>query len=156
MGANTLNFEDDNMKTVRILLVVIALTALPLYSQHVTRHPGDILHYKVAVEGGDIDKITDVTLNFWSGTPIPPNQQGLSNGFPGACTKSSATPSVWDCSATIPKTVSNGDYTITWVAIGSGPNLGKRYEENYHIPLVPIENPQAFNFPSKVTVTEQP
>jgi hypothetical protein len=148
--------EVMNMKTVGNLLVVIALTVLPLYGQHVTRHPGDILHYKVTAEGGDTSGITNIALNFWSGTTIPPNQQGLSNGFQGSCNKSSTAPNVFDCSVTIPNTVSNGDYTITWVSIGAGPNLGKRYDGDYHIPLVPIENRAAFNFPSKVTVTEQP
>jgi len=148
------------MSMYRLLSFVILLTLgfgiadAQQVQPSVKRHPGDVIHYKVAVEGGDIDKITDVTLNFWSGTAISENQQGLSNGFPGSCNKT-AVPNVFDCSVTIPNTVSNGDYTITWVAIGSGPNLGKRYDGDYHIPLVPIENPKTFNFPSKVTVTEQ-
>jgi hypothetical protein len=144
-----------NMKTAAMLLIVITVVAFPLYGQHVTRHPGDILHYKVSVEGGDIDKITNVTINFWSGTPISPNQQGLTNGFQGPCTKTE-NPKIFDCAVAIPDRTSNGDYTITWVSIGAGQNFGRRYDGDYHIPLVPIENSKTFNFPSKVTITEQP
>jgi hypothetical protein len=143
-------------KTLKTILLAGTLLGLGIaQAQSVKRHPGDVLHYRVTVEGGDIDKITSVALNFWSGTPIPQNQQGFSNGFPGDCTRSSAIPNVFDCSVTIPDTVSDGDYTITWVAIGSGPRLNRRYEVDFHIALVPIENPKTFNFPTKVTVTEQ-
>jgi hypothetical protein len=143
-------------KTLKTILLAGTLLSLGIaQAQSVKRHPGDIIKYSVTAEGGDTDRITAVTLNFWTGTPIPQNQQGLTNGFTGACTKSSATPRVFDCSVTIPDNVSNGDYTIAWVSVGAGPNLGKRYEGDFHIPLVPIENPKTFNFPTKVTVTEQ-
>ena len=143
-------------QVLRTILLAGTLLGLGItQAQSVKRHPGDVIKYKVSVEGGDIDKITSVTLSFWSGTPIPQNQQGLTNGFTGTCTTPSVAPHVFDCSVTIPDNVSNGDYTINVISIGAGPNLGKRYDGDFHVPLVPIENPKAVNFPNKVTVTEQ-
>jgi hypothetical protein len=144
------------MRTLKTILLAGTLAGLGIaQAQSVKRHPGDVLHYKVGLEGGDIAGITSARLNFWTGTQNPQNQQGFTNGFSGACTKSSTVSPVLDCSATIPDNVWNGDYTITWVELTSNSGFTKRYNEDFHVPIVPIENPKSVNFPTKITVIEQ-
>jgi hypothetical protein len=62
---------------------------------------------------------------------------------------------MWNCDISIPTGVANGDYQLFRVGLGT-PDFGKSYEEDFHLPIVPVENPNTFSPPSKVTVTEQP
>ena len=143
------------MKTVGNLLVVIALTILPLYGQSsVKRHPGEHLHYNVALADGDIGKITGVNVHLRTNATPPPNQPGAARQFGGNCQKS-VDPKIWTCDVLIPLQAVSGDYQLFNIGVGT-PDFGKSYEEDFHVPLVPIENPNTFTPPSKVTVTEQP
>jgi hypothetical protein len=146
------------MKPIGFAIAICAL-AVAAYGQQaqpsVKRHPGDVLHYQVKFEGGELAKVTVVNLNFRTSDPIPADQQGLTNGFGGPCVKSVAV-GVWDCSVTIPDRVWNGNYRVNGVGVGAGTSLGKYYEEDLHVPLVPIENSAMFIPPTKVTVTPKP
>lgn len=146
-------------KTTILAIAVLALT-VAAYGQQpqqtsVKRHPGDVLHYQVKLEGGELAKVTGVRINLRTSDPIPADQQGLTNGFGGNCTKSAAV-QVWDCSVTIPDRVWNGNYRVNGVGVGTGTSLGKSYDEDFHVTLVPIENSANFIPPTKVTVTEKP
>jgi hypothetical protein len=147
------------MKPIGTLLIGAAIAALPLYAQQaqpsVKRHQQEIVHYQVRLEGGDISKITTVNIVFNTQKAVAPDQSGFTNSFGGQCIKSSGAPNVWDCSATIPNNIADGDYRLIEVDIGAGP-FSKPYSEEFHVPLIPIENTQTFTPPSKVTVKEQP
>ncbi len=121
----------------------------------VKRHPKEVLHYQVKFEGGDTAKVTEAGLNFRSEDPIPADQPGLTNRFGGSCTKATADSAVLECAATIPDNIANGNYRLNIVNAIAGP-LSKGYDEDFHVPLVPIENPQTFNPPTKVVVTPKP
>jgi hypothetical protein len=124
-------------------------------SPSVTRHPGDVLHYQVKFEGGDADKITEARIGLRTES-IPADQPGLTNGFQGSCTKSSPPQAhLFECQATIPNNAATGNYRVSNVAAIAGV-LSKGYNEDFHVPLVPIENPQTFNPPTKVIVTPKP
>jgi hypothetical protein len=148
---------------LKIALVMFAFSVLAsgqfLYSQQsqpsTIRHPDDILRYQITLEGGDADKVDTITIGFDSTEGVPANQPGLTNGFRGQCKKSSTAPDVWDCSATIPHNIADGDYRLGRVDVAAG-MFAKGYTEDFHVRLVPIKNPQTFTPPSKVTVKEQP
>jgi hypothetical protein len=140
------------MKTLGSLLVAIALT-LPLYGQSVKRHPGEHLHYNVTLADGDVAKVTGVSVHLNSPTPPPPTQPGAQIQFGGNCQKT-ADPKIWSCDITIPN-IADGDYRLSEVDLGT-PDFSKPYNEDFHVPIVPIQNPNTFTPPSKVTVTERP
>ncbi len=144
------------MKGIGTFVVGIALTVLPLHSlaqSPLKRHPGEHLHYNVRVADGDIDKITGVNVHLKTNASAPPNQAGTSQ-FGGQCQKS-PDPKIWTCDVVIPSGVIDGDYQLFQVGLGT-PDFGKSYTEDFHVPIVPIQNPNTFTPPSKVTVTEQP
>jgi hypothetical protein len=143
------------MKAFGYTLAFAVVLAVSLHGQQVTRHPGEVIHYQVKLEGGELAKVTVVNVNLYTPDPIPQDQQGLTNGFSGNCVKG-ATPGIWDCSATIPDRVANGNYRVNSIGVGAGTTLGKSYNEDFHVPLVPIENPAMFIPPTKVTVTPKP
>lgn len=143
-------------KQARAALVVVgALSFGVLHAQQpsVKRHPGDHLHYNVTLTDGDIGKITGVSMNLKTSATQPPNQAGT-NGFGGNCQKSSD-PRIWTCDIVIPPNVIDGDYQLYMVSLGT-PDFGKQYNEDFHVPIVPIQNPNTFTPPSRVTVTQQP
>jgi hypothetical protein len=152
------------MKTIGVLLAVFALGSLPLYGQQVQpsvkRHPGEHVHYRVTLADGDIEKVSGVSivLTRSSTQPAPLNQPNAQTQFGGDCKKSSD-PKVWDCDAEIKQTVTDGDYELfqVWVVHQGRDNVnfGKSYGD-FHLPVVPIQNPNTFTPPSKVTVTPQP
>lgn len=143
------------MKRTGTLLVVIALAGLPLFGQQaaVKRQPGEHLHYSVAVADGDINKITGVSVHLITNATPRPDQQGTTQ-FGGNCQKSSD-PKTWTCDVLIPDGIIDGDYKLFQVSLGT-PVFGKTYDEDFHVPTVPIKNPNTFTPPSKVTVKEQP
>jgi hypothetical protein len=144
------------MKTLGNLLVVVALTILPIQAQTaVKRHPGDHLHYDVTVADGDIAKITRVVVNLKTSAPVVrPDQIDPSTQFGSGCQKTTD-PRIWTCDVPIPQNVASGDYQVYSVVVAS-PEFAKGYGEGFHVPTVPIENPNTFTPPSKVTVTEKP
>jgi hypothetical protein len=145
------------MKNKGVLLVVIALAGLPLFGQQpaVKRHPGEHIHYRVTVSDGEIEKITHIAVNLQISTSVPhPDQPAASLGFGGNCGKS-ADPKIWDCDVPIPPNVADGDYRLFDIQVGSSTFL-QSYEEDFHVPLVPVENPNTFKPPTKVIVTPQP
>jgi hypothetical protein len=103
---------------------------------------------------GDIDKVTNVAVSLRTEAPETPKQPGLQNTFGGQCKKSSD-PKVWGCDITIPQNVRDGDYRLYAVGVSSN-DFSSGYNEDFHVPLVPIENTGTFTPPSKVTVTERP
>jgi hypothetical protein len=146
------------MKTLGMWLFGIAITVLPICGQEaqlsVKRHPNDHLHYTVTVLDGDIDKITIVVVHLSSPVSAASDQPGAVSQFGANCQKS-ADPKMWDCDIVIPTNVANGNYRLSEVAV-STPDFGKAYDEDFHVPIVPIENLKTFNPPSKVKVTERP
>jgi hypothetical protein len=120
----------------------------------VKRHPGEHISYTVTLADGDISKITGVSVHLVTNAPELPNQPGAQPQFGGQC-KKSADPKIWNCDVLIPDGIRDGDYKLSQVSLGT-PNLGRSYTEDFHVPMVPIQNPSTFTPPSKVTVTEQP
>lgn len=116
------------------------------------RHPGEHLHYNVTFTDGDIAKITGTSLNFSTSAVATPDQAGTTQ-FGGQCQKTSD-PKIWTCDVVIPPGIIDGDYKLVNVGAGT-PNFGKSYTGDFHVPIVPIQNPDTFTPPSKVTVTEQ-
>lgn len=147
---------EKKMKTVGILVVGIALTALPLYGQQpsVKRHPGEHLRYNVTLSDGDIGKVSGVQVHLKTSATAPPNQPGAGTQFGTQCQKSSE-PKVWNCDVEIPKGIVSGDYELFQVGVGT-PEFGTSYTQDFHVPIVPIQNSDTFTPPSKVTVTPQP
>jgi hypothetical protein len=119
----------------------------------VKRHPGEHLHYSVRLNDGDIDNITGVSVSLGTVATGRPDQQ-LGTRFEGECQKSSD-PKIWTCDVLIPSSIVDGDYQLNRVGVGAGRYFGKSYTEDFHVPVVPIQNPDTFNPPSKVSVTEQ-
>jgi hypothetical protein len=120
----------------------------------VKRHPGEHLHYSVALADGDVGKITAVSVILRTSAPSSPSQPNAGAEFGVQCQKS-PDPKVWTCDLTIPSAIRDGDYQLYHVSVGS-PDFGKSYDEDFHVPLVPIQNPNTLTPPSKVTVTEHP
>ena len=141
------------MKTIGTLLAAIALTVLPLHGQ-VVRHQNDHLHYTVTLIDGDISKITKVSVNLKTAAPEVPNQLGAIAQFGTQCEKTND-PKIWSCDITIPPNIRSGDFRLFYVGLGDN-EFGKSYEEDFHLPLVPIQNTNTFTPPSKVTVQERP
>jgi hypothetical protein len=146
--------------TILGMLVVMALGALPLNAQYVAtvpttptvrRHPGEHLHYTVTLADGDIGKVTGVQVSLKTSAPMTAEQPNAISEFGGQCQKSSD-PKVWTCDLTIPTNMRDGDYQLYHVNVGT-PDFGKAYDEDFHVPIVPIQNPNTFTPPSKVTVT---
>lgn len=139
------------------LLVLAGLTvcfmASPLAGQDavVKRHPGDHLHYTVTLADGDINKIVAVNVGLQTTAQPRPDQEGGSS-FGAQCQKSSD-PKIWTCDVVIPTGTIDGDYRLSRVGVGT-PDFGKSYTEDFHLPVVPIQNPNTFTPPSKVVVTQ--
>jgi len=148
------------MRTIlKIVLVAGTLMSLGLGQEakaesSVKRHPGEHLHYNVALSDGDVGKITAVGVSLRTSAPNTPSQPNAGAEFSGQCQKS-PDPKVWACDVTIPSNIRDGDYQLYHVGVGS-PDFGKGYDEDFHVPLVPIQNPNTLALPSKVTVTEHP
>jgi hypothetical protein len=141
---------------LRTLLTGMALAVFPLYGQQpsVKRHQGEHLHYKVTFQDGDIGKIVAVNVSLRSSTAAPPTQPNAQTQFGAQCQKSTD-PKVWDCDVQIPQGIADGDYQLFTVGVGTS-EFGKNYSEDFHVPIVPIQNSNTFTPPSKVTVTPQP
>jgi hypothetical protein len=120
----------------------------------VKRHPGQHLHYDITLADGDIGKIAGVSVALRTSTPARPDQPNAGGEFGGQCQKS-PDPRAWTCDVVIPDGVRDGDYRLFHVGVGTR-EFGTDYSEDFHVPIVPIENPNTFTAPSKVTVTEQP
>ena len=145
------------MKTMRAVLIGAAITVLPLYAQQVPsvkRHPNEHLHYNVTLIGGEIDKVVHVSMNLNTKSEEAPNQAGSQPQFGGQCQKTND-PKIWFCDLVIPQNIRPGDYMVYSVGVSTN-DFGKGYEEDFHAPIVPIENSITFTPPSKVTVTPQP
>jgi hypothetical protein len=143
------------MKSAILCLLVAALSVLPLHAQQsaIKRHPGEHLHYTVSIADGDINKITGVQVHLKTDATARPDQQGT-NQFGANCEKSSD-PKIWTCDVVIPSNVGliDGDYTLFQVSLGT-PEFGQSYTEDFHVPVVPIQNPDTFTAPSKVKVSQ--
>jgi len=149
------------MKTIacftNALLMLTGLSvyfiASPLAGQQasVNRHPGDHLHYDVTLIDGDIGKIASMGISFKTSATARPDQQGT-NQFSGQCQKTSD-PKIWACDVLILSNVIDGDYQLFQVGVSS-PEFSKNYFEDFHVPVVTIQNGKTFTPPSHVTVTE--
>jgi hypothetical protein len=130
----------------------VCFTASPLNAQQagLKRHPGDHLHYNVTLADGDVGKVANVTVSLKTSATARPDQQGI-NQFGGRCQKTSD-PKIWTCDVVIRPDAIDGDYQLFQVG-ASSPEFGKDYSEDFHVPVVPIENPNTFHPPSHVTVT---
>jgi hypothetical protein len=146
------------MKTAGTLLIGLAVAMWPLYAQQaqpsVKRHPGEHLNYTVILEEGDVAKVTGVSVHLSSPSSASPTQPGAPSQFGFNCQKS-ADPRVWSCDGVIPTNIADGDYRLSEVSLGT-PDFAKSYDEDFHVPIVPIQNPNTFKPPSKITVTERP
>jgi hypothetical protein len=146
------------MKITGTLLIGAILTVCPLFAQQaqpsIKRHPGDHLHYSVILADGDIGKITAVSVVLRTSAPDRSSQPGAGGQFGGQCQKSTD-PKIWTCDVVIPDGTRDGDYQLYRVNMGTR-EFGTNHDEDFHVPLVPIQNPNTFTPPSKVTVTEQP
>jgi hypothetical protein len=145
-------------KVLKTILLAGTLLGLGIASGQqalpsVKRHPGEHLHYSVTFGGGDIGKIAGVSVHLKTSATPRPDQQG-GNQFGGNCQKSSD-PKTWTCDVVIPAGIIDGDYQLFQAGAGT-PEFGASYTEDFHVPIVPIQNPNTFTPPSKVTVTEQP
>lgn len=147
------------MKILGTLLIGAAIAALPLYAQQppqpaVKRHPGEHLHYNVKLPDGSIDKVTNVSINLNTSTPAGPTQPGAGGELGAQCQKT-PDPKLWTCDVLITTGIRDGDYRVYHVGVSSDV-FGKDYNDDFHLPIVPIENPRTFTPPSKVDVTVQP
>ena len=146
------------MKSLGILLAAITMgfgIANAQQSQpSVKRHPGEHLHYRVSIADGDVGKITGVSVALQSRTSPPANQPNAQTSLGGQC-KQSADPKEWDCDVVIPTGIADGDYRLYRVNVGT-PSFGTSIDEEFHLPVVPVENPNTFKVPTKITVTPQP
>jgi len=144
------------MRTVASFLCG-AVLVLPLYGQQpaVKRKPGDHVHYNVSLADGDVSKVTRVSMVLATNAPEAPNQLGSQGQFGADCQKTKDDPKVWFCDGLIPPNIRPGDYRVLNVVVATD-DFGKGYHEDFHVPLVPIENPNTFTPPTKVTVTPQP
>ena len=120
----------------------------------IKRHPGEHLHYQITLQGGDVDKVTNVTVNLRSSMAAPSTQPAAQTEFGTQC-KKSAESKIWNCDVEIPQGIADGDYRLYHVGV-SAANFGKSYDEDFSVPTVPIQNSSTFTPPSKVTVTPQP
>ncbi|MGB8523251.1 MAG: hypothetical protein WCD43_09805 [Candidatus Acidiferrales bacterium] len=148
------------MFAVFAALAMILFSTLPARAQQqqpqqlsVKRHPNEHLHYQVTVADGDIGKITGVSVHLKTSATPRPDQQGTTE-FGGNCQKTND-PKTWTCDVVIPTGIIDGDYQLFQVGV-STPVFGTSYTEDFHVPVVPIENPDTFTPPSKVTVKQQP
>lgn len=143
------------LKTVLVaeILLSLGIANAQQAQPSVKRHPGQHLHYNVKLADGDISKVTGVSVHLKTNATPTPDQAGTTQ-FGGNCQKS-ADPKIWICDVVIPSGVIDGNYQLFQVSAGT-PDFGKAYTEDFHVPIVPIQNPNTFTPPSKVTVTEQP
>ncbi len=139
------------------VLVLLLMLTTSFYGQQpqqpsVKRHPGDVLHYQVKFEGGDVAKLAGASVHLRTQDSPPANQQSFDSSFSGSC-GAPVSPGVFQCSVTIPDSVRNGSYQLFEVDTGTR-IAGTSYQQDFGVPAIPIENPNTFTKPSKVTVTE--
>jgi hypothetical protein len=145
-------------KTLKTILLAGTLLGLGIAQAQqpessVKRHPGEHLHYTVALSDGDIGKVTNVSVHLQTDMPAPDKQPNASGQFGGLCVKSND-PKIWTCDIVIPPAIRDGNYRLSIVGVSSA-TFGTEYREDFHVPVVPIENENTFRAP-RVTVTEQP
>jgi hypothetical protein len=135
------------------LVITSGLLGQVLYGQQpaVKRHPGDHLRYTVTLADGDTGKVTGVSVHLKTPAAPRPDQQGRPQ-IDSGCQKS-ANPKVWACDVVIPPNAIDGDYELFEVDLGT-PDFSKSYSQDFHVRVVPIQNPSTFTPPSKITVSE--
>ena len=142
-----------NHKVIALAVVVWAL-GVCVYGQSVTRHPGDVLHYQIKFDGGDVGKITGVSIHLVTHDVIPADQPNAATQFGGNC-GAPISPGVFECSVPIPDGIPNGTYQLFKVSTET-PQFGTSYHQDFKVPSIPVQNPKTFNKPTSVTVTEKP
>lgn len=144
-----------------VAVVVILFPVLGAHAQQekisAKHHPGEHLRYSVTFEDGEVNKITGIQMSFSTsaaGRPDQPNGGTQFGSEDGNCQKS-IDPKTWNCDLVIPKNIVDGDYNLFQVVAGTTV-FGKIYHEDFHVPMVSIENYNTFAPPSRVTVKQQP
>src|SRR6202035_5545010 len=97
------------------LLIIGLLSSVFVKAQQaqpsVKRHPGQHLHYDIALADGDVAKVAGVSVHLNSPTPPPSTQPSATTQLGENCQKS-ADPKIWNCDITIPPNIADGDYKL--------------------------------------------
>jgi hypothetical protein len=114
------------------------------------RHPGDVIKYEIKFDGPNAKKVIRVAASLSLQTPAQKDQAGFL-GTIGGVNTSPSSPKTFDVEITVPEKAATGDYSLTFTGYSDEGYGNYTNGQEFHVPLVHIENPKTF-MPPSVTV----